>query len=223
MSETQHDLLLKIKEFLIDNLGFDKYSKFKLNNSSIISINKQKARNNSKAVISLIIKDIHVLHNYLIPYLDESVFNSKKGLDFNDFKLICKTIYLGAHKNKMIEDLILKLSLTMNNYRLSTNLIDVINLSVEERKILNNVLPLIEHLEDGRKRDILTGKIIHQHTSSIYEIITPDKDIKLILTLTEAAKVVGVETITLSRHLDNIGVAKIKGFSIRRVSIFYNN
>lgn len=221
LSETQHSLLLKIKEFLIDSLGFDHYSKFKLNNSSIISINTQKARNNSKASSSLVIKDIHVLNNYLIPYLDELVFHSKKGLDFQDFKLICEAIYKGAHRNKIIKDLILKLSNTMNNYRLSTYVGKVDNLRVEEREMLINVSPLIEHLKDGRKKDILTNKIIHQHTSSIYEIIGPDNEIKLILTLTEAAKTVGVTPITLSKHLENIGSVILKGFLIRRVPIFF--
>lgn len=222
LSETQHYLLLKIKEFLIDNLGFDTYSKYKLNNSSIISINTQKARNNSKASTSLVIKDIHVLYNYLIPYLDELVFYFKKGLDFKDFKLICGAIYMGAHRNKMIKDLIIKLSKTMNNYRLSTYVGNVDNLIVEEWETLKNVSPLIEHLEDGRKRDLFTNKIIHQHTSSIYEIITSDNEIKLILTLTETAEVIGVTTTTLSKYLDDIKVVKIKGFFIRRVPIFYN-
>lgn len=50
------------------------------------------------------------------------VFNSKKGKDFLDWKLICEAVYKGSHKKESIRDLILRLSYTMNSYRLSTNL-----------------------------------------------------------------------------------------------------
>jgi hypothetical protein len=47
----------------------------------------------------------------------------KKGLDFNDFKIICKAIYIGAYRIKRIKDLIIKLSCApMNNFQLSTYL-----------------------------------------------------------------------------------------------------
>jgi hypothetical protein len=200
-------------------LGFDDYSKYKLDNSSIISVNTQKARNSSKASTSIVIKNIHVLHNYLIPYFEGLTFYSKKGKDFEDFKLLCKIIYIGAHRNEEIKELILKLSNTMNNFRLSTYPGVVNNLSDKERNILINTSPIIEHLEDGRQMNLLTNKIIHQHTSSIYEIKTLDNEILLVLTLTEAAKIVGVETVTLSKHLKE--VANIKGYTVRRVPVFY--
>lgn len=53
-------VILKIKEFLENNLGFDQYSMFKLRNSSNISITKSKGKENSKASVSLIIKNIRV-------------------------------------------------------------------------------------------------------------------------------------------------------------------
>ena len=49
LTERQLPVLEKIKEFLVNNLGFDSYSMFKLNFSSVISITHQKARKNSKA------------------------------------------------------------------------------------------------------------------------------------------------------------------------------
>ena len=51
-------LLLKIKEFLILNLGFDKYSTYKLRCSSVISINKQKARL-GKPSVTFVIQNIN--------------------------------------------------------------------------------------------------------------------------------------------------------------------
>lgn len=71
LTESQLPLLLEIKKYLENNLGFDSYSIYKLNNSSIISIGKSKAVNNSKPMVSLKIKNIHILTNYLIPFFSE--------------------------------------------------------------------------------------------------------------------------------------------------------
>ena len=92
LTERQLPILEKIKEFLMNNLGFDSYSMFKLNYSSAISITPQKARNNSKASVLILIKNIHLLNNYLVPYLDEMQFITKKGKDFKDFKLMCRLL-----------------------------------------------------------------------------------------------------------------------------------
>ena len=227
LTERQKPVLEKIKEFLSNNLGFDAYSMFKLNFSSVISITTQKARNNSKASVLILIKNIHILNNYSVPYLDEMQIITKKGQDFEDFKLICRLLYMGAHKNKEIKSLILKLSLTMNNYRLSTSSERVELLSSSEIDTLVNASPFVEHLSDGRQRDLTTGKIIHQHSSSIYEIIKPNSEQSVVLkqTLFEAAEVVGVNIKTLSKVLnveDNNNSAKVKGNLVKRVAVFYN-
>jgi hypothetical protein len=93
---------------------------YKLKYSSAIAINFQKARANSKASNLLIIKNIYILNNYFIPFFKDLEFRTKKGKDFIDFKIICKAVYNGSHKIDEIKLLILKLSLTMNNFRLST-------------------------------------------------------------------------------------------------------
>ena len=225
LTERQLPILEKIKEFLMNNLGFDSYSMFKLNYSSAISITPQKARNNSKASVLILIKNIHILNNYLVPYLDEMQFITKKGKDFKDFKLMCRLLYTGAHKNNEIKSLILKLSLTMNNYRLSTNTEQVEALSDSEMDTLVSAPPLIEHLSDGRQRDLATGKIIHQHSSSVYEVIKPNKEVVLTQTLFEAAEMAGVNIKTLSKALDVAynNAAAIKGNTVKRVAVFYKN
>lgn len=48
------------------------------------------SRNKAKASIILVIKNIKVLNNYLIPYLKDLKFRTKKGLDFLDFTDICR-------------------------------------------------------------------------------------------------------------------------------------
>jgi hypothetical protein len=194
LSEKQLPLLENVKEYLINNLGFDSYSIVKLKASSGISLNHQKARGNSKpSVLLLIAKNIHILHNYFIPFFNDMRFRTKKHMDFMDFKVICRAVYIGAHKIPEIKDLILKLSLTMNNYRLSTNNNKVDGLNQLERDKLSNVSATQEHLSDGRIIDILTEKIISQHSSCVYEIVhisngkdSAAKDI--VQTLTDAAQ-----------------------------------
>ena len=78
------------------------------------------SRNKAKASIILVIKNIKVLNNYLIPYLKDLKFRTKKGLDFLDFTDICRAVYKGSHRSEEIRSLILKLSYNMNNFRLST-------------------------------------------------------------------------------------------------------
>jgi LAGLIDADG DNA endonuclease family/LAGLIDADG endonuclease len=145
LTERQLPVLVKIKEFLIQNLGFDSDSIWKLNNTSAIGINTQKARNNSKGSALLIIKDIRILYNYLIPFFDElsESFLSKKAQDFKDFKVICWAVYYGIHKEERIKLLILKLSRGMNNFRLSNYAgeISAEFLTQDERDILTNASP----------------------------------------------------------------------------------
>jgi len=44
----------------------------------------------------------------------------------------------------------------MNNFRLSTYSGSVESLSKDERDLLINARPIIEHINDGRQRDIVT-------------------------------------------------------------------
>ena len=108
-----------IKEYLINNLDLDIYSVNKLEGSSVISLGKGKAVNNSKPLATLIIKNLHFLNNVFIPFFEESKFISKKGLDFKDFKIICHAIFIGAYRTEKIKGLLIKLSMTMNNSRRS--------------------------------------------------------------------------------------------------------
>ncbi len=198
----QLDVLIKIKEFLEKSLGFNLYSLYKLKHSSIIAVTTVKARKNSKSSVSLIIKNVRVLNNCFVPFLDDMPFLTKKGKDFKDFKIICKVVHKGAHKNGEIEKIILKLSYTMNNYRLSTNTALGSPLSKDEWGKLFSAIPTVKYLFDGRVRDITTGKIIHQQISCVYEILEQDGEILIANTLSEAATIIGVYPDTLSKYLD---------------------
>lgn len=226
LTGVQLPVMLKIKEFLENNLGFDSYSLYKLKNSSIIAVTSNKARNNSKASVSLIIKNVRVLNNYFVPFLEDMEFLTKKGKDFIDFKIICRAVYDGAYRRDEIKSLILKLSHTMNNFRLSTHPGPVKSLSKDERDKLTSAAPTVEHLRDGRQRDIVTQKVIHQQTSCVYEVCEPSGEILMVETLSEAATAVGVYPDTLSRHLDvkvldsEGHFVELKNHKVRRVPVF---
>lgn len=92
--------------FLIKELDFNIYDKIKIENTSAIAINNQKARNNSKGSILLIIKNVNLLYNYLIPYLDSLEFITKKYKDYQDFKVLVKVVYYGGKRDKEIKSII---------------------------------------------------------------------------------------------------------------------
>lgn len=96
----QLDVLLKIKEFLEKSLGFNTYSLYKLKNSSTIAVTTLKARNNSKSSVALTIKNVRVLNSYLIPFLDDMTFLTKKVKIFKILKLFVE-LFITGHIEKM--------------------------------------------------------------------------------------------------------------------------
>lgn len=231
-SNVQTFLMEEIKNFLIQRLDFDKYSLFKLNNTSLISVVKGKAEKNSKPLSVLRIKNISVLVNYLIPYLDKMTFVTKKGLDYKDFKLISLAIYNGSYRTNKIKELIVNLSYSMNNYRLSTNSdVNKLNgLSSLDRDMIINAKPSVRYLEDGRMLDLLTGKPVNRRWSNCaFEIIKDNGEISLASTLNDAAEILGVDFRTVGRHLSsetlntNDKYVVIKNYKIRRVPVFIAN
>lgn len=229
LSVVQLSVLIKIKEFLENNLGFDAYSLYKLKNSSIIAVTTAKAKSlNSKGSVSITIKNNNVLHNYFIPFFEDRKFLTKKGMDFNDFKLISHAVYIGAHRDEKIRSLILELSNTMNNFRLSTYKETVKPMSQEEINQITRAIPTVENLLDGRVIDRITGKLLHRLVSCVYEIFEEDGSCHLANSLTEAASIVGLYTDTLSKYLDvealsaspKIEFVKVKNYRIRRVRVF---
>ncbi len=202
LSNVQTYLLESIRDFLIADLGFDKYSVCRLKSPSfnVISVNEQK----EKASVILIIKNINVLNNYLVPYFKTLVFNSKKGKDFLDFLLICEAVYKGSHKRENIRALILRLSYTMNSYRLSSSKDERLKepLSQNEKYIIQNALPTIEHLKDGRLREIDTGRVVIHRSLCVYEVVRSDGEALIFDSLNDTLKILSVGFRTLKRHID---------------------
>lgn len=220
----------KIKEFLEDNLGFDYYSRFKLKSSAAIAIVQGKARKNSKPVSVVVIRNTNILKNYLIPYLDNMQFITKKGKDFYDFKIICTALYNGTYRTEAIKKLIIQLSYSMNNFRLSTNT-DVEKVEALSKESLGEIIqakPTIRHLDDGRQLDCLTGKAVNiRRTNCIYEIIKDSGEIQLASNLNGAAEILEVDFRTVGSRLKSEDLyssglyAEINGHKVRRVPVFY--
>lgn len=116
----------------------------------------------------------------------------------------------------------------MNNYRLFTYSGLVESFSEDERYLLINATPCIEHLSDGRERDIVTKKVIHRRSSScIYEIIQPSGVLSIKGNLSEAAKIIGIGFNTLKKRMDVERLEEYpieyKGHKIKRIAVFYPN
>lgn len=203
----QKPLLEAIKVFLKDNLGFDRFSLWKLENSSDIGIYEFKAKGNSKPTVCLEIRNVHLLHNYFIPYLSNFSLLSKKSLDFSDFKVICQTIHKGGHKNSFIRELLIKLSLSMNDFRLSTFKGDIVSrgLTYEEYTKL-----LSAPIELPLANDV------------VYLILAENKEELIVKSLKEASEVVGVHYSTLSKLIERTSSKEVvlNDYTIKRISVF---
>jgi hypothetical protein len=117
----------------------------------------------------------------------------------------------------------------MNNFRLSNyaGKIPAEFFTKEERDILENTPPLFVHLGDGRLRDIGSKRIIYQHESCVYKITKPSGEVLTLQTLSESAKIVGVNIKTLSKYLDvesaeNLEfTALVRDHKIKRIRVYY--
>jgi len=177
----------------------------------------------SKPTATFDIRDLRILHNFFIPFLDRLGFLSKKGLDFSDFKIICKTAYKGAHKDETIKNLLVKLSHTTNDFRLSNykGVIPKQEITENEISMLENALPLSEHLPDGRVIDIATGRVDSNNESSVYSIKIDNGEELLVKSLKEGGGIVGVHYETLSKKLDKAPfTAEINGYTVKRIKVF---
>lgn len=112
-------VLVKIREFLLNQL--DEYSYILGSCTKLININDKKIKCNNKPISILEISQIDYLCNILIPYFNSLQFRTKKYKDYIDFRTIAFLILEGKHLIEKGKQLIIKLSDTMNNNRLSTN------------------------------------------------------------------------------------------------------
>lgn len=160
-------------------------------------------------------------------------FRSKKGHDFGDFKLICQLLYAGAHLDSKIKELILRLSLTMNDFRLSTSSSLNDGLTSDELALLKDAASQGDYCHNSKAADFLgedpvysteSGRNIRNINSVVYQILGPDQEEQLAVSLKEAAGIVGVHYNTLSKILASLPAssleANVNNKLVRRVEVF---
>jgi hypothetical protein len=190
-----------------------------LEQTAAMGINVQKARGGSKPAVRFIIKNLYILQNYFLPFFDTVEFLTKKGKDYSDLKLICHLKYRGAHCDEEIADLLLKLSYTMNNFRLTNAKEAVTPLTSVEMERLKNCKHYYEYLPDGRVMHVDTKEIVGE--SNFYLITTPEGELTKSLAITDTAKFIGVNYRTLRSHLgNNLEGVTLKNFNVKRVKVF---
>lgn len=176
-------------------------------------------RGTSKGAVRVIIRNVHLINNYVLPFFKNLGFISKKGLDFSDFVLICHLLYIGAHRDENIKSLILKLSDTMNNSRLSNSKKAVTIMTKDEMGLLMNATPHYEHLADGRIIEIRSQRVVNQ--CSIYVINSPDGLVQRALTIDEIVACVGSSRSRInSLFQSNPEGGTINGYFVKRVKVF---
>ena len=136
-------------------------------------------------------------------------FISKKGYDFKDFSLICKLLYVGAHEDVNIKNIIIQLSLGMNKFILSSfkGPKDK-SLTSKELELLNDTITL--RISQG----------LEYKNSVIYFLNISNHDI-IVDSLTEAANLLNISSDTLRKLLaKNNEEAKVNNNLVKRIKIF---
>jgi hypothetical protein len=228
MVSDQEPLMEAIKRYLTDRLAFDEHSLFKLNNSELISINYVPPKGNSKPQVFIGIENVRILYNYLLPFFKGLPFLTKKFKDFNDLILICYIIYHKIYKDDTIKDLVLKLSNNMNNFRLSSYIVEKDIITTSEIKMLLNADPMTIPLSDGRLLNLITQKLDSSiKGGSVFEIVNSDSgEVILANSLEDCASIIGISRYVLwkifSSSTDSPFVSEIIAdkYNIKRIGVF---
>lgn len=179
-----------------------------------------KAKGKAKPTVSLEIRSVYLLRNYILPFLNSMHFISKKRHDFRDFILICNALYSGKHlHDNEIKDLILKVSLTMNDFRLSTNKAysQKVTLASDELTILKN----IACSSPSTSWESMEGLVSSLNNNVVYHIVSPTKEL-IVSSLKETSEIVNVNSNTLSKLFKASGSnsVEVNNNSVRIVKVF---
>ena len=220
----QEPVIKKITQFLMSHL--DEFSLIKAKDSKLFNIGIEKEKENIKAKIKLSIYQIDYLNNIFIPFLNDLKFQSKKSMDFKDFKLITLLIYQGKHFIPEIKDFILFLVNNMNNFRLSTNKSIITNnyMQTDSSILIEMYLtlpPLHYYINEGQVINSITGKVIRD--TSVIEVLHDDNSTSIFSTIVDCSKSLLISrSIIYDRLKSGKDLLSAKGIKkIKRVRIFY--
>lgn len=203
-TETEFKVLEAIRDFFLELPGKHETTRSARKNSNFVGIYKNKARENAKPMISLMIQNPDFHLNVLIPFFDSLPWHSKKQLDYIDWKTILNIKAEGKHCTPEGEKIVKLLAGRMNNNRLSTNLDKPDNLSDE---IIQRLLASPSNFEkhpNGKIWIKSLGKYYLEGGSVAVEVLDESGlVVNSFSSLTDCASFFGVSKNTISRRISN--------------------
>jgi len=197
----ENSLLEKIREFILALPGNYKVARL---NSNVVGIYVDEARGNSKPHSHISIRHPDFIRNVLIPFFDSLKWQSKKELDYKDWKTVLTLKEDGKHFMELGVKVINGILDQMNNNRLSTNLKRVDNQEWLTRD-LNHLLSLPSNLKvepSGKIFIISQGKYYQYGGNLAVQLVDSNNTvIKEFDSLTECAKYLEKGKSTISRIL----------------------
>nr|QJT65769.1 LAGLIDADG endonuclease [Fusarium asiaticum]QJT66911.1 LAGLIDADG endonuclease [Fusarium asiaticum] len=193
------ELMKSIKVYLENLTGAEG------NYTNALGISEVRSNNpNHKSTTRIETARIPFITNILIPFLDSLTWQSKKYLDFQDWKNILKLKEQGHHLSEKGSKLIDLIISQTNNNRLSTSLNHVI---VDREQILAKVNELLDgpanfEIRNSRKFVVSLNKYYHSSRKNVYVIIVDEKGNKLHVfdSLADCAKFLNVDPSTVSKR-----------------------
>jgi len=167
LAEHQKAVLVEIKHFL-DLLGINKLCPEL--HISRCNITYRKSRSSTaNPQYALVISDTYFIYHFFIPFLDNLLFISKKGLDYQDWKLGVEVLVRGLHLIDAGQTYLLSLMSRINSGRLTSNQNKIRALPLPTVDILS-CPPLYEFGAYGEIRVISTSQTV---TEAKYYMVTP--------------------------------------------------
>lgn len=222
---SQMPIILEIISYL--KLQLDEFSLIKANDTKLFNIRIEKSRGNENSKVNFAIFQIDYLMNIFIPLLDSLPFQTKKRLDFLDFKIITSLIYQGKHLLPEVQSFILQLSHSMNNNRLSTNL-NISNIlegdSLELQNLKEtylNLTPIYGENKEGVIVNLQTGEIIRD--TFVVQVEKLDNTVSIFPNIVNVANAFNVSRPSIYESLANGKSLREKGIlNIKKIRVYKN-
>lgn len=182
-------LMLAIQKFLYNLVPLEQL------NSVIEDENWVKINSDSRGIFNLIVQRRSYIEFVLIPFFDSLTWQSKKFLDYNDWKAIFYLYNKGFNYLQEGEALIKRILSQMNNNRLSTSKVPKVNrdlLQVDIAKLLSE--PSNYEIKDGRIFIKSLNRFKGSPTSKLVQLLdaTNENIMNTFPSIAESAKFLGV-------------------------------
>lgn len=201
-SSTNFELMKSIKLYLENLPGVLRQEN---NYRNALGISEVRSNNpNHQSTTRIETTRIPFITNILIPFLDSLTWQSKKKLDFQDWKIILKLKEEGHHLSEQGRELIDLILSQTNNNRLSTSSNDVVvdreQLLVKVNELLNG--PSNFEIRNDRKFVISLNKYYHSSRLNVRIILVDEKGNTLHCfdSLADCAKFLKVDASTISKR-----------------------